>query len=145
MKVSFHFLFFLYCLKKVNSDNQIHELSLYHLPGSIFLDSNGEIYMADTSKNIIQKVAKPNNKISITAGVGIRISDLNNANNDFLNYEVFNTDEPTKSNLNEASSITFDSFNNMYIVDSYNNCIRKVDYKTKIITTIVTSFIFLFS
>jgi sugar lactone lactonase YvrE len=98
--------------------------SLYGCTG-VALDSSGNIYIADNYNNRIRKVN--------TVGTIITV-----AGNGTPGYSGDNG-PATSASLDHPSNIAMDSSGNIYIADSYNNRIRKVD-TSGIITTVAGSY-----
>jgi putative addiction module component (TIGR02574 family) len=82
-------------------------------PEGICLDTNGNLFIADTVDQRIRKVAT-NGIITTVAGNGTAGYGPDNFT-------------PTSSELNNPTSVTMDSSNNLYIADSANSRIRKVN------------------
>ena len=92
-------------------------------PHGICLDKSGKnLYIADTYNNVIRKVDN-NGYITTVAGNGLA---------------GYNGDggKATAANLNLPFGVSIDNYGNLFIADTYNNVIRKVD-ANGIITTIV--------
>jgi RHS repeat-associated protein len=96
------------------------QASLYH-PSGLAVDSDGNVYIADTNNNRIRKVDIDG---IITTVVGNGTSGYGGDG------------EPAiEASLNRPYEITLDASGNLYIADSWNYCIRKVD-TNGIITTV---------
>jgi len=92
-------------------------------PRGVFVDHLGNILIADALNHRIRKVDAQTGIITTIAG------------NSFAGFAGDN--EPaTQSLLNTPLGVCSDSLGNIYIADSQNNRIRKVDAQTGIITTI---------
>ncbi|TCK73743.1 Ig-like domain-containing protein [Acidipila rosea] len=94
-----------------------------NLPSSIFIDGAGNLYIADSGNNVIRKVTPSTGIITTIAG---------------NNTPGFTGDAglATAAELNTPMGITADSAGNLYIADTLNQRIRKVDAMTGIIKTI---------
>ncbi len=106
-----------------SGDNGLATLAKLDHPGDIAIDASGNIYISDDFNHCIRKIATGTGIITTFAGIGTVYG--------------FGGDNGL------ATSATF-SFpnalalygNNLYVVDSWNNRIRKIDLITKIITTV---------
>ena len=92
------------------------------LPRDVALDTDGSLYIADGANNRIRKV-DPNGTITTIVGTG---------------REKFSGDggPAHMANLSMLYSIALDREGTLYIVDTGNRRIRKIDASTGIITTI---------
>ncbi|HET8580678.1 MAG TPA: hypothetical protein VFL31_06745 [Nitrospiraceae bacterium] len=98
------------------------EARLYDLVG-IALDSRGDIYVVDKGSNRVRKIDKRSGVISTVAGV--------------CRYGFDGDNKPAvKSMLHAPESLVFDPWDNLYVSDTMNHRLRKVDAKTGIITTV---------
>ena len=91
-------------------------------PTGVVVDATGNLYIADFWNNIIRKVDTEGN-ITTVAGTGTAGYDGDNG-------------PATEAQLYYPESIALDADGNLYIADSYNHRIRKVDATTKKITTV---------
>ncbi len=91
-----------------------------NFPQSVKLDSSGNLYIADTSNHRIRKV-DTSGIITTFAGTGIAGS-------------IGDGGAATSARLNNPRSIAFDSSGNMYIADTSNHRIRKIDTSGNIST-----------
>jgi sugar lactone lactonase YvrE len=114
----------------INTDYTINiEIdSTYNLSEQVYgtaFDASGYLYIADSGNNVIKKIDIQDTYIMTTvAGTGTA---------------GFSGDggPATSAKLNYPGAIALDSSNNLYIADTYNHLIRKVDYSTQIISTVV--------
>lgn len=98
------------------------EARLYDLVG-IALDRRGDIYVVDKGSNRVRKIDKRSGVISTAAGV--------------CRYGFDGDNKPAvKSMLHAPESVVFDPWDNLYVSDTMNHRVRKVDAKTGIITTV---------
>ena len=95
-------------------------------PAGVAIDSQGDIYIADGAAHRIRKIDIENNIISTFAGTG---------------NPGFSGDggPASAAALNSPFGLAFDNDDNLYIADSSNNRIRKIDFLTGIITTVAGS------
>lgn len=93
-------------------------------PQGVVVDSTGNFYIADTNNNVIRKVT-PSGQVSTVAG-----------DNAFGPGFSGDNASPTTAQLNAPSAVALDSAGNLYIADTANNRIRKVNFATNIISTV---------
>jgi sugar lactone lactonase YvrE len=91
-------------------------------PTAIVANSAGDIYFADALNNVIRRVSATNSTISVVAGTGEPgyTGDGGSA---------------TDAELNSPGGLAIDQGGNLYVADSNNNVVRKVNAATGIITT----------
>jgi len=104
-------------------DNGIATSANLNNPKGLAVDSNGNIYIADTTNNCIRKV---------TAATGIITTVVGNGTNGYSG----DTGAATGANLSNPSGVAVDSAGNIFIADTNNSCIREVVVSTGIITTV---------
>ena len=102
------------------------EASLDH-PEGVSVDNLGNIYIADTLNFVIRKVDAKSGIITTVAGGSDDFDVLGDGG------------QAVEAALNEPSGVFADSSGNIFIADTRNQRIRKVDGKTGIITTIAGS------
>jgi sugar lactone lactonase YvrE len=95
-------------------------------PVAVVADSKGNFYVADEDSNTIREVAAATGIVSVYAGTGVG---------------GFSGDGglATKAELALPNGLAMDSANNLYISDSANNRIRRVDAVTGKISTVAGS------
>ncbi|MGO9538588.1 MAG: HYR domain-containing protein [Limisphaerales bacterium] len=89
-------------------------------PSGVAVDASGNLFIADTYNNVIRKVDN-NGIITTVAGGG--------------HYGLGDGGAATSASLVQPSGVAVDAFGNLFIADTYNNVIRKVD-NNGIITTV---------
>jgi len=92
-------------------------------PAAVWLTTQGNLYVADTGNNVVRLVNLTSGVISTFAGTGTQGYAGDNG-------------LATQAQLNAPAGVAADSAGNVYISDSGNNVVRKVDATTGIITTI---------
>jgi secreted PhoX family phosphatase len=92
-------------------------------PGALALDNNGNLLIADTKNNRVRRV---DNQGVITTIVG-----------NGQTTSIGDNGLATNAGLNGVCAVIADANNNLFIADTGNNRIRRVDSKTSIITTVV--------
>jgi sugar lactone lactonase YvrE len=100
----------------------------FNSPNSMAADSRGNIYIDDQSLNIVYKLNTLTNNIYRVAGM------LPSGPGKF----GYSGDGGVATNamLGYPGGIALDTFGNLFIADTYNNVVRRVDSKTQIITTV---------
>ncbi|HSY75427.1 MAG TPA: T9SS type A sorting domain-containing protein, partial [Bacteroidia bacterium] len=83
-------------------------------PAGLALDAAENLYIADSKDNIIRKITKSTGIITTIAG------------NDTAGY-AGNGGPATSAELNYPNGVAVDDSGNVYIADTYNNVIRKVN------------------
>lgn len=98
------------------------EARLYDIVG-IAVDSDGHIYVVDKGSNRVRKIDRSTGVISTVAGV--------------CRYGYDGDGKPAvKAMLHAPEAVVFDLDDNLYISDTMNHRVRKVDARTGIITTV---------
>ncbi len=111
-------------IRKVDQANGlITTVAFGNHPEGVTLDSNGNLYYAETWSNVIVKMDKITGATTIVAGNGTS------------NYSG-DGGAATAASLNFPHRVVLDGIGNIYISDSSNNRIRKVDSGTGLITTV---------
>ncbi len=92
-------------------------------PFDVAFDSKGNLYFSDTNNHRVRKVDATTGTVTTVAGNG---------------KKAFAGDggKGTDASLNEPYGIEPDADGNLYIVDRLNYCVRRVDAKTAIISTV---------
>lgn len=130
-------------VRKINASTGIITTVAGHYPGStgytgdgglatnallnqcsrIFIDPQKNILIGDQLNNVIRRVNSTTGIINTIAGTGV------------AGYSG-NGGPVLQAQLNKPSGITMDAAGNLFIADSYNQMIHRVDASTNIITTI---------
>ncbi|HPM31298.1 MAG TPA: hypothetical protein PLJ60_13265 [Chryseolinea sp.] len=90
-------------------------------PSGIAVDADGDIYISDTGNNVVRKIS--GGIITTIAGTGA------------LGYSGDGGDA-TSATFNSLKGIAVDHLGNVYVADSGNNAIRKIDTTTGEISTL---------
>jgi sugar lactone lactonase YvrE len=109
-------------------------------PYGLSVDAVGNLYIADTGNNVVRKVTVSTGIITTVAGNGY---GSNGAVNDYCGEDGLASiggytgdgGPATKAELYGPRSVAFDSTGDIFIADTCNQVIRRVDAKTGIITT----------
>ena len=109
-------------------DKGLATLAQLNQPWGVTLDSSGNLYIADTANHRIRRVDAVTGIITTVAGNGFMNPD---GSGGYSGDGV----QATQTELNRPFAVAFDLAGNMYIPDSANNRIRRVDALTRIITT----------
>ena len=96
--------------------------ALFYYPTGITCDGNGNLYICDTLNFTIRKLVISTGAVTTIAGLaGSSGSSDGTGTSALFNYPTF---------------ITYDGNGNLYICDSGNNTIRKLEISTGVVTTI---------
>jgi sugar lactone lactonase YvrE len=94
-------------------------------PSGVALDGAGNLYIADTANNAVRKITAATGIITTVAGTGAP------------GYVAAQDGGPAAlAELNGPASVALDAAGNLYIADTYNQRIRRVDALTGEITTV---------
>ncbi|MEK7335964.1 MAG: hypothetical protein AAB111_00690, partial [Nitrospirota bacterium] len=98
------------------------EARLYDLVG-MAIDSKGNIVVVDKGSNRVRKIDMQTGIISTVAGI--------------CRYGYDGDDKPAvKSMLHAPEGVVFDAEDNLYVADTMNHRVRRIDAVTGIITTV---------
>jgi large repetitive protein len=92
-------------------------------PSSVAMDGAGNLYIADTGNNVVRRIDAATGIITNFAGTGAVGSSGDGA-------------AAASATLNQPKGVTVDSSGNLYLADSANHRIRRVDAITGIITNV---------
>ena len=93
-------------------------LASFKLPTRMVVDSNGNIYVVDSGNHLIRKIDSSGN-VTTLAGSGTNGSQNGNG---------------TSASFNAPVGMAVDSSGNLYIADSFNHQIRKIDTSGNVTT-----------
>ncbi|HEY8504064.1 MAG TPA: hypothetical protein VIL46_05740, partial [Gemmataceae bacterium] len=94
-----------------------------NLPFDVVLDAKGNVYFSDTFNHCVRRVDAKTGVITTVAGCGRKGYSGDGG-------------PATEATLNEPYGVKIDADGNLYLVDRLNFCVRKVDAKTGVITTV---------
>ena len=102
----------------------------FNSPSDVALDGAGNLYIADSGNNIIRKVDTLTGIVTTVAGIA-------NPSNPYA-FELYSGDggPATAATLSNPLAVVVDRDGDLFLSDSYNNVVRRVDAETGIITTI---------
>jgi sugar lactone lactonase YvrE len=105
-------------------------------PKNLTIDQEGNLYIADSENNLIRKVDR-GGIISTIAGSSPSVS-RENPSIEGKTSGGFAGDggQATSALLNFPSGVAVDNMGHLYIADTYNHRVRKVDLTTGLITTV---------
>jgi len=92
-------------------------------PSGVAMDGAGNLYIADTGNNAVRKIAGSTGIITTVAGTGA----IGSSGDGFA---------AVLAELNQPQGVTVDGNGNLYIADTSNHRIRKVDAVSGIISTV---------
>jgi len=92
-------------------------------PDGVALDGAGNLYIADTGNNVVRMVTPSTGIITTVAGTG---------NGGYAG----DGQAATAAELNQPWGVTVDAGGNLYIADTFNQRVRRVDLVTGTITTV---------
>jgi sugar lactone lactonase YvrE len=101
---------------------QARKAEIGYLEG-VALDGNENLYLADTTNNVVWMMAAKTGIISVVAGNGTRGYSGDGG-------------PAGSAELSEPYAVALDGMSNLYIADANNNVVREVNAKTGVITTV---------
>ena len=107
-----------------NGDGLLGTETRLDSPSDIAFDRFGRLFIADTGNHRIRMFDPQTERVTTVAGNGTRGFAGDNG-------------PAQMSQLNSPTSIAFDQNGDLYIADTSNNRIRRIDMQTKVISTVV--------
>ena len=92
-------------------------------PGGVVADAAGNLYIADSGNNVVRRVDALTGNIATIAGTGVQ---------GFLG----DGGQATQAELNNPFAVTLEDAGNLYIADTGNSALRKVNLATGLISTV---------
>jgi hypothetical protein len=108
-------------------DNGLGTAARLHGPMGLAVDAAGNIFIADTGDDRVRKVDHSTGKITTVAGIGF---------GNGIGDPIGDGGLATSAKLSAPEGVTLDAAGNLFIADSSNYRVRKVDRVTGIITTV---------
>ncbi len=106
-------------------------------PDGVAVDGQGNVYIADTHNDRVREIYCANNAIPCTPPTGFSAGDINTIAGTGIQGYNGDNQAATAAQLNRPSGVALDGGGNLYIYDSKNQRIRKVDTGTPpMITTV---------
>ena len=115
-------------------------------PSGVAVDSNGNIYIADTGNRVIRKINSSDGIIHTIAGgtdnhantAGFDVNYLDDSDEAQVArvYYAGNGVPVTSTTLSAPTKLSIDINNDIYFTDSGNKLIRRIDATTQMITTV---------
>lgn len=109
--------------KRFSGDDGLATSASLNFPQGVAVDGDGNIYIADTFNFRIRKVSATTGLITTIAGNGQRGFSGDNG-------------QAVSASIDYAYGLNVDSVGNIFIVDTFNERIRRVDAITGVITTV---------
>ena len=106
-----------------NGDNQVASLTQFNLPTALALDAEGNWFVAEQGNNRLRRAAHTTQMVTTIAGTGTA---------------GFNGDSiaATAAELHVPSGVAIDQAGHIYVADTFNHRVRRVDAITGVITTV---------
>jgi len=106
-----------------SGDNALATSAQLNLPTAIALDTANNLYFADTSNHRIRRINASTGIITTFAGIGT---------------QGFSGDQgpATAATIDSPTALALDASNNLYLADTHNHRIRRINASTGIIATI---------
>jgi hypothetical protein len=102
--------------------------AMLNYPEGVAVDSNGNVYIADTDNCVIRKVTTSTNTITTVAGVQGNCGYIGDGT------------PATSFDVSNPAQLAVDSSNNVFIADSSNAIIRKLTVSTNTISTVAGTY-----
>jgi sugar lactone lactonase YvrE len=109
-----------------SGDNGPAVNATFSTPSGVAVDGAGNVYIADTGNNVVRMVVPSTGIVTTVAGNGLPGTPKN----------VGDGGPATSANLNAPEGVTVDTAGNLFIADTSNHRVRRVDAITGIITTV---------
>ncbi len=106
-----------------SGDSGIATAAQLYLPTVLAIDANGNLYLADSANHRIRRINVATQIITTIAGTGIQGFTGDNS-------------LATAANIDSPTGLALDTANNLYLADTHNHRIRRIDAATSQITTI---------
>jgi DNA-binding beta-propeller fold protein YncE len=94
----------------------------FKFPVGVAFDAHGNLYVADRDNGAVRMIS-PAGRITTVAGTGVRGYSGDGG-------------PAAKARLNQPEGFAFDRAGNLYVSDSANNRVRRIDARTGVVTTV---------
>ncbi len=105
-----------------SEDGGMATMASVRFPNGLALDNSGNVYVADGINNVVRKIK--------TSGVIVTVAGNGTAGYGGVGGSA------TAAGLSSPVGVSVDALGNIYIADAGNNCVRKVDTTSGLISTI---------
>ncbi len=109
---------------QAGSTDGVGPAALFREPEGLALDGDGNLFIADTDNNTIRSLALASNTVTTIAGIAGQAGAADGVG--------------TAALFNKPKAMTFDGAGNLYVVDSFNKSIRKLELATGTVSTLTT-------
>lgn len=125
------------CIPGFEGDGELASKAILNSPSNLAVDSKGNLYIADRVNMRIRRVDVNTGIINTFVGDGFSDIVIDNDGNPFRVGRYNGENRLARnSSLNSPQGIAIDSKDNLYIADTDNLSIRRVDANTNLVTTI---------
>ena len=101
------------------SDNGQGTSASFNRPTGVAVDNFGNVYVADTYNQLIRKIDPSGNVTTLAGQVGVRGST---------------NGQGTSASFDRPEDVKVDNSGNVYVADTYNHIVRKIDSSGNVIT-----------
>ena len=106
-----------------SGDNNPATTAQLNLPTALALDTTGDLYVADNANHRIRRIDATTQTIITVVGTGTQGFSGDNG-------------PATSATIDSPTGLALDATNNLYLADTHNHRVRRIDASTHIITTI---------
>jgi trimeric autotransporter adhesin len=117
-------------------DGGLATLASLNTPTDVAMDGQGNVLIADRKNHRIRKVSAATGIITTVAGTGLATGSVDGEGTAEPRDNLGDGELATAASLKSPYGVAIDSAGNIYIGDTGNNRVRRVDAATGIITTV---------